>query len=97
MVLYLAMPMLGGLSGLWLMLTLFDHLALAIVVGLIGGMAVGLGLWLLVPHSGLITWDEAYDIASGPPRIKFRDSSLGRWLARRRSRRTRDGSSGPGQ
>jgi hypothetical protein len=52
MVLYLAMPMLGGLSGLWLMLTLFDHLALATVVGLIGGMAVGLGLWLLVPAQG---------------------------------------------
>ena len=67
MVLYLAMPMLGGLSGLWLMLTLFDHLALATVVGLIGGMAVGLGLWLLVPHSGLIRWSRRIrDGSSGP-------------------------------
>ena len=98
MVLYLAMPMLGGLSGSWLVLTMFDHLALALVVGLLGGMAIGLGLWgLLVPRSELITGDEALDIASGTPHIKFRDSSLGRWLTKRRSRRTRIDSSGPGQ
>jgi hypothetical protein len=97
MVLYAAMPMLGAVSGAWLVLMRFDDLTLAIV-GLLGGFAVGLGLWgLLVPRSGLITKDEALDIASGTPHIKFRDSSLGRWLTKRRSRRTRDGSSGPGQ
>jgi hypothetical protein len=68
MFLYAAMPMLAGLSGFWLVLTMLDQVALAIGVGLLGGFAAGLGLWaLIIPHSGLTTPGEASDIVSGAP------------------------------